>query len=182
MDYSKVIANEVAEVLSHVQLNEIDDFVETLSKYKQQGRAIFLSGAGRSLLMIRTFAMRLMHLGYEVHVVGDTTTPAIKKEDLLIIGSGSGETKVLKILANTALEIGSEIILITRNNESYLADKSNTVLYIPLIPSIQPSGSIFEQSMFLVLDSIVLKLMENEDEMKNMNIDDYINIRHANLE
>lgn len=36
-----------------------------------------------------------MHLGLQVYVVDDVTTPAIKTEDLLIIGSASGNTKSL---------------------------------------------------------------------------------------
>ena len=60
-----------------------------------KAKKIYVAGAGRSLLTLRCLAMRLMHLGFESYVVGDTTTPAFEKEDLRIAGSGSGETKGL---------------------------------------------------------------------------------------
>ncbi len=41
------------------------------------GNQIFVMGAGRSRLVGKAFAMRLMQLGLSVYVVGEITTPAI---------------------------------------------------------------------------------------------------------
>ena len=56
----------------------------------QNARRIFVVGAGRSGLALRMSAMRLMHLGFDVHVVGEVTAPAISKGDVLLAASGSG--------------------------------------------------------------------------------------------
>lgn len=60
---------------------------------------VYLAGAGRSGVAIRAFASRLMHLGKHVYVIGDVTTPHTHPNDLLIIGSGSGEIASLVALA-----------------------------------------------------------------------------------
>ena len=38
-------------------------------------------------------AMRLMHVGFEAHVVGEATTPSIAEGDRLMVFSGSGERR-----------------------------------------------------------------------------------------
>src|SRR5512141_1768279 len=74
---------------------------------------IFVAGAGRSGLCTRAFGMRLMHLGKTVHVVGETTTPGIAATDLLIIGSGSGRTASLCVMAEQARRLGAQVLLFT---------------------------------------------------------------------
>ena len=61
-------------------------------------------GAGRSGLVAKAFAMRLMHLGFTAYVVGETITPAMRPKDLLVIFSGSGRTKTIADIAETARE------------------------------------------------------------------------------
>ncbi len=39
--------------------------------------------------------MRMMHMGIDAYVIGETVTPNFEKDDILIIESGSGETKGL---------------------------------------------------------------------------------------
>ena len=63
---------------------------------------VFVAGVGRSGLCMRALGMRLMHLGKTVYVVGETTTPSIAAENLLILGSGSGRTASLLALAGQA--------------------------------------------------------------------------------
>ncbi len=80
-----------------------------LARAIRRARRVFLGGMGRSGLMMRAFAMRLMQLGVEVHVVGDTTTPSIRRGDLLILGSrygrsGSGSTQMSRSLVKRGLE------------------------------------------------------------------------------
>src|SRR5690606_2731649 len=71
-----------------------EEIIQLVNRIKVS-RRIFVAGAGRSGLMMKAFAMRLMHLGLDVYVVGDTITRSIDQGDLLLIGSGSGETKTL---------------------------------------------------------------------------------------
>ena len=49
-----------------------------------------------------------MHLGYTVYFVGEPTTPSIQEGDLLILGSGSGNTASLVSNAKKAKDQGSK--------------------------------------------------------------------------
>jgi len=89
------ILQELSRTVSDVDPSSLERLARTLLDAKR----IFVAGSGRSGLMMRAFAMRLMHMGFPVFIVGDTTTPAIGKEDLLVIGSGSGETGALAVCA-----------------------------------------------------------------------------------
>ncbi|MFN8450573.1 MAG: hypothetical protein U0521_18795 [Anaerolineae bacterium] len=44
-------------------------------------------------MMIKALAMRLMHLGFDTHVVGDVTTPPLGAGDLLIVSAGPGNSR-----------------------------------------------------------------------------------------
>ena len=114
--------------------------------------------------------MRLMHLGFRSYVVGDTITPAFSENDLLIIGSGSGETRTLISIAIKAKEIGGKITLISTREKSTLSKLSCDTIIIPAYtdkvdePSqrkpLLPGGSLFEEALLVLLDSVVLPLSE----------------------
>jgi len=135
---------------------------------------IFVAGAGRSGLCMRAFGMRLMHLGKIVHVVGETTTPGIAATDLLVIGSGSGRTGSLVAMAEQAGHLGAQVLLFTTDAESPIARLSNHQVVIPAPSfrvtdeihdsvSIQPLGTLFEQSMLILCDSLILGLMRRTE-------------------
>jgi 6-phospho-3-hexuloisomerase len=149
---------------------------------------IFVVGAGRSGLCMRALGMRLMHLGKTVHVVGETTTPSIADSDLLIIGSGSGRTASLLAMAEQAKRRGAKILLFTTDATSPLAVLSNHCIVIPApsfrmangehsLMSVQPLGTLFEQSMFILCDSLILGLMHRTSVSATQMLE-----RHANLE
>ncbi len=180
----KNIVAELGQCLTKVSPDSIETALDELSKTKR----VFLAGAGRSALAIRGFAMRLMHMRKTVHVVGETTTPGITKDDLLIIGSGSGRTASLLAMAQKSKQIGARLMLITIDPQSPIGELADCVVQIPapspktqsdkpLSKSIQPMGSLFEQSLFLLLDSMVLLLMDKE----NISSDEMF-VSHANLE
>ena len=131
--------------------------------------------------------MRLMHMGVNSYVVGETCTPNITAEGLLVICSGSGETKSLVNHATKAKEVGAKIALITINPQSTIGKMADVVVEISApspksakegqIKSIQPMGSLFEQSEGLFMDIAILKLME----IKNMTSETMFG-RHANME
>jgi 6-phospho-3-hexuloisomerase len=131
---------------------------------------IFVAGAGRSGLCMRAFGMRLMHLGKTLYVVGETTTPGIAATDLLVLGSGSGRTTSLCAMAEQARRLGAQVLLFTTDAESPLARLSNLQVVIPAPSfrvidemhdsiSVQPLGTLFEQSMLILCDSLILGLM-----------------------
>ena len=179
------IVDELGKSLSGISADQAESFIKLIMDSKR----VFVSGAGRSLLMLRAFAMRLMQFGFSVFVVGETTTPAIEPEDVLIVGSGSGETATLQIFSNKAKSIGSKLALITIYPDSTLGKLADVIVKIPApttktelhndVKSIQPGASLFEQSMLLFLDSIVVCLIET----KQLSANNQVLMKvHANLE
>ena len=182
-DYASVVLNELHHTLSRIDIQRANEFVELVD----QAQEVFCAGAGRSGFQVKGFAMRLMHMGISSYVVGETCTPNIRKNGLLVICSGSGETKSLVNHANKAKEVGAKIALITINPESTIAKLADVVVEISApspksakqgdIKSIQPMGSLFEQSEGIFMDISIMMLMEK----RNLDSDTMFG-RHANME
>jgi len=180
---ASLILQELTHTLHAVDAGEVHELAQGILKADR----VFVAGQGRSGLHMRAFAMRLMHLGLQAFVVGDVTTPAICVGDLLIIGSGSGRTASLLGHSARASELGAQVALITGTVGSQIEERANIVVHIlaptpktdvkTSISSVQPMANLFEQSMGLLLDILVMQLMEelgqDADEMFT---------RHANLE
>ena len=161
------------------------DNVAQLIPFIQKAERIFLVGAGRSGLALRAAAMRLMHFGLTVFVVGETTTPAIQRGDLLIAASGSGTTSTIVKAAEKAVGAGADVVALSTTTHSPLASLAALVCILPAAQkqdhqktiSLQYAGSLFEQSLLLLTDAIFQTLwgIDNEpaEEMWK---------RHANLE
>jgi 6-phospho-3-hexuloisomerase len=132
---------------------------------------VFVAGAGRSGFMVKSFAMRMMHLNKNSYVIGETITPSLGQGDLLLIGSGSGETKSLITLAEKAKKLGGTVVLITIIPDSSLGKLADTIITFPgsyknmfksHYQTIQPMGSLFEQTLLLLLDAVILRYMEDK--------------------
>ena len=157
---------ELKTTLAKLDEGSIDQLVEAIV---ESGR-IYVAGTGRSGLMVRGLAMRLMHLGLRAFVVGETITPGISDGDLLIIGSGSGETGSVANYARQAKKHNARVGLITIFPDSTIGRLADITVHISAPTSkksqdngptsIQPMGSLFEQSLMLVCDGMILKLME----------------------
>jgi 6-phospho-3-hexuloisomerase len=177
------ILQELSRTVSGVDMAS----VALLSKALMDAKRIFVAGSGRSGLMMRAFTMRLMHMDFSVFVVGDTTTPAIGKDDLLVIGSGSGETGAMVVFAEKAKALGARVALLTTYPDSTIGRMADVVVRIHAparksprkddSESIQPMGSLFEQSLLIVLDGVILEVMLE----KPVAIERMVN-KHANLE
>ena len=179
-----------AEIISEIEksIKKIDDAsFPRLIELILSNKRIFVTGAGRTGLVMRSFAMRLMHLGFRVYLIGDITTPSIDENDILMIGSGSGNTSSLVNISEKAKEIGVSTILFTIDPSSVIGRLASIKICIPApspklgnkkdYHSLQPMGSLFEQSLMIVLDTIICMLMtRNEVDSKTM----FKN--HANLE
>ncbi|MRH44480.1 6-phospho-3-hexuloisomerase [Aquibacillus halophilus] len=177
------IANEIQEVLQSINPNESKELADEL----KQARRIFIAGTGRSGLVGKIFAMRLMHSGYQVYVVGETITPSIETEDILLVISGSGSTQSLKYYANQAKSVGAKLTLVTTNKDSEIGKISDCTVLIPAatkkrLPhepdTIQPLGSQFDQSAHLLLDAVIVYLLQQQDGKEESSL----NKKHANLE
>jgi len=181
-NYISEVLKELNSALTVISEDEIESFVRLILNANR----VFLSGAGRSRLAVMAFCMRLMHMGFNTHMVGEVTTPNIEPGDLLIIGSGSGETSTLSCHATKAKDIGASLALITISPLSSIGRLADVIVQIHAASpkaagadseSIQPMGSLFEQSLFLLLDVVVLLLMDSK---KDTGTDMFL--RHANLE
>jgi 6-phospho-3-hexuloisomerase len=174
----KIIA-EVEPIVCAVKESELDELATAILG---AGR-VFVAGAGRSGLMIRAFANRLMHLGIPVGVVGEVSCPHTRPGDLLIVGSGSGETGSLVDMARRASLADVRVALVTCSPSSTIASMADVVVTIPAQAkgadqaSVQPMASSFEQSCLLTYDALVLDLMERTGETGQT-----MYARHADLE
>jgi 6-phospho-3-hexuloisomerase len=128
----------------------------------QHAERVFVVGAGRTGLALKAAAMRLMHLGLTVFVVGETTTPAIQAGDLLLAGSGSGTTSTIVKAAEKAKAAGAQVVAISTTTDSPLAALTTLVVVLPAAQkqdhggtiSQQYAGTLFEQSVLLLTDAI----------------------------
>lgn len=182
--YTGRILSELARNLDYVEDKQLDRLVDAILGANH----IFTAGAGRSGVAMKAFTNRLMHLGLSVSSVGEISNPHTQAGDLLVIGSGSGETESLVAMAKKAKRSGVKIALITMDEESSIAGLAEVVVVLPgvspklknrsmEIASIQPMGSAFEQISFLVYDGIILELMDRMNETS-----DTMFSRHADLE
>jgi len=179
-----LILDELRQHSEKIDSQQLEQYVNEIAAAKR----IYVAGAGRSGLAIRAFAMRLMHLGKNVYMLGDVTTPHTQVGDLLLIGSGSGETKSLVSAGEKAISCGMRVALNTMDDSSTLAKLSNVMIVLPgasqkvlddtkKVQSIQPMGSSYEQLSLLVYDAIILALMERLEQSN-----DEMFMRHANIE
>ena len=194
MEYIKKTAENITkhalEVIDRIDEEQVDRMIQAISNAK----SVFIVGSGRSELIGMAFAMRLMHLGFVVYVVGDVTTPAINKEDCLIAISGSGETRTVTIAAETAAESGASVIGITANTSSTLGKYLDVTVNIESktkIPwkhytshvlkgnydDLTPMGTLFEDSTHLFLDGLISEFMAR---LGKKEID--LKMRHATIE
>ena len=161
----KEVCNEIRFVLSKVDEKEVEVFIDNLLGAKK----LFFIGVGRVMFMTKAFAKRLKHLGIDVHVVGEIVEPPITTHDILVVGSGSGETMVPVNMAKLAQKFKAKVGLITSSHKSTLkklADVSviipcPTKLHLPEEPiSKQPMGNLFEQSLFILCDCLTIILQK----------------------
>ena len=186
----ELITSQVRETALAIPKQDLESMLTLLKICKENGNCVFVAGAGRSGLMGRAFAMRLMHLGFKAYVVGETVTPAIRERDILIAISGSGSTKSVLIAAEKCREVGAFIIALTSKTDSVLGNLSSVNVVLPSKSNADKineaadsssaqmlMGTGFEISTLVFSDALVLHLAAlidvSEAEMKQ---------RHANTE
>ncbi len=180
-----MVLEELTGAMGQVSAKQCEALLDAICEAKE----IFIAGSGRSLLVMRCFAMRLMHLGYKVHVVGETTTPAIQEKDLLIIGSGSGKTSSVVRFSEKAKKVGAKLAVFSIFADAPIVENADIFVKIPGVTakntgnnknsSIQIGGNCFEQCLLILGDALIMRLAVRE----NIVMDDAaIMRRHANLE
>jgi 6-phospho-3-hexuloisomerase len=192
-DMMRLMAGRIRDIADSLSDQEIEQLVEEIL----HARRVYVMGAGRSGLVAKAFAMRLMHLGLSSFVVGETITPAMSQDDLVVVFSGSGKTKTVADIAETVKEIGGRVALITSNGDSRIGKIADVIVIIEHQrdhvkdegaefeirqmmgehKSFAPLGTLFETAAMVFADAVISRLMEitktDEKELKN---------RHANIE
>jgi 6-phospho-3-hexuloisomerase len=153
------IAAEEKEMLANMDEQAFDRLIERILS----ARRIFAFGAGRSALILRAFAMRLMQMGFSCFAVGDVTTPAIGEGDLLILGSGSGETEGVLRAAERAQSAKATVFAVTMREASRLFAIANDAIVLPGENDKNALGATaFEGAMLLVFDAAIEALIERK--------------------
>jgi len=189
MDFAQM-RDRALDELRQVLLIVDDAEAALLTQEVRRASRIFVAGAGRTGLSIRAYGMRLMHIGLTAHVVGDVTTPAIQKGDLLLAASGSGKTRGILQIAEAARVVGARIAAITSDRSSPLANMSDCCIVLPAatakaspeskagkVVSAQPLGSLFEQCLWVFGDIHIAAMKQELGESEES-----LSARHANLE
>ena len=188
----RAILDNIESAEEFLDRNSIDEFENIIINSKN----IFVTGAGRSGLAAKAFAMRLMHLGLSAYVVGETISPAIYADDCIVAISGSGETNTIVSAAKIAKNRGSKVLALTSYPESTLGQLSDCFILVKgrtkkevddenymkrqihgNYTSLTPLGTAFELTTLVFLDAIVSELME-----KMQQTESDLKARHTVLE
>lgn len=192
-DMIRLMGTKIGEMADSLSDQQIDLFIDEILRAKR----IYVMGAGRSGLVAKAFAMRLMHLGLKSYVIGETITPAMEKGDIIVAFSGSGETKTIAELCETAKALGGRICLVTSNADSRIGRIADSTVVLEShrdklsdesaefeikqmkgeLKSFAPLGTLFETGSMIFSDSIISAIMIlTECEEKDLKG------RHANIE
>ena len=161
-------------------------------------RRVACFGVGREGLMVRAFCMRLMHLGFDAHVVGDMTTPPVGAGDLLVVSAGPGAFSTALALLGVAKDAGARTLVVTAQPDGAAARVADVVVHLPAqtmaddLPagydagwrsappsaaSVLPMGSLFEAVQFVFFDLVAIVLRERTGQTPAE-----MRARHTNLE
>ena len=173
------ILDNIESAVDFLDDQSIDEFENIIINAEN----VFVTGAGRSGLAAKAFAMRLMHLGLSAYVVGETISPAINREDCIIAISGSCETNTIVSAARIAKNRGSKVLAVTSYPESTLGQLADGYLFVKgrtkqevddenymkrqihgNYTSLTPLGTAFELTTLVFLDAIVSELMEKMEQ------------------
>jgi 6-phospho-3-hexuloisomerase len=182
--FMEQMADSIRKTTALLDMAQTSAFFQRLLVAKR----IYVAGAGRSGLIARAFAMRLLHLGFDVYVVGETVTPALHRGDTLVIFSGSGETHTMATFSKTVKDLGGYFCLITASADStmsriadcvvnlgdltgyYRGDTSTyekrqmTGQYRSVSTAFAPLGTMFETLALIFSDAVISALMEAKKE------------------
>lgn len=179
MTAPSVVLRSIETLAADVPWSDID----RLEQRMRAARRIYAYAVGRCGLVLRMFVMRLVHLGFACHVVGEVTTPAIGPDDLLLIASGSGRTPTVAAVVEQARSTGADVLLLSTHADSPLAARCTTLVQLPGRSKLdvegdeQPPGSTFEQMLFCFLEEAVVVFMRHQGVSATE-----VMARHANVE
>jgi 6-phospho-3-hexuloisomerase len=174
--------SDLGAVFAAMPEDALDRLIEEIVK----ARRIVVFGLGREGLQMRGFAMRLFHMGRNVAVWGDMTTPEVGSGDLLFVSAGPGDLATARALVDVARKAGARTALITAQPRGELAKHVDVVTVIPAQTmandqggkvSVLPMGSLFETAQMIAFEIAILKLRSRFNETSET-----MRARHTNLE
>jgi 6-phospho-3-hexuloisomerase len=191
-EVSTWILSGIGGVIQSIDEADIEKMIDEIMAVR--AHKILLLGTGRSGFVGRAFALRLMHLGFNVYVSGETITPALTPDDLVLVISGSGTTTTVVAQAQVAKSVGSKVVAVTSHLDSPLGEVADGVVLVKGRTKIDqitdyegrqisgvydnaPLGTMFELSVMVFLDSVIAALMQR---LGIQEID--MRARHANAE
>ncbi len=188
VEAAEELLSGISEAMRQLDLSQVDGMLEALLLARTEGRKVLIVGAGRSGLVGRAFAMRLMHLGFNIYVMGETITPSVGDGDLVLVISGSGSTTLPVTVAEMAKRLGAKVLVVTSHPNSPLGRTADHLVVVSgremvareeeyharqLLgehESLAPMGTLFEDSCMVFLDSVIAELMTrldvSDEEMK----------------
>ena len=134
-----------AEALQGLKYTIDDNFVNAVMQLHQCKGRIVLTGIGKSALIAKKIVATLnstgcpslfMHAADAIH--GDLGM--VQGEDIVICLSKSGETPEIKVLVPLVKTLGSKLIALVSNKDSYLAKRAEHSLYIPVDKEADPNN------------------------------------------
>lgn len=174
MDYQEMtgrILGEYQQVFERVDQANLRMFIDEVKAHNR----IFLIGVGREGMSTRAFAMRLMHMGKEIHWIWDDTTPSIGTGDLLIATLGDGRIGHIDYICRRAKEAGAMIYVVTGSPSGDTAKNvADKVFFVPaavyrgtdnVVPSFQPMGNLFEQCLWILFDVVIMMIVNETPEL-----------------
>lgn len=183
-ELSRHILNEVGSLLDSCDGQEWEAMYQTIASSPR----VLAYATGRSGFLLRTFIMRLNHLGQSAFFVGEASTPRVRHGHLFVVMSGSGSTATTLGAAREAAKHGARVAAIVGSRDSELGQLASTVLELPAphkrgvatangAETGQTAGSLFEQAAFLALETIILRRFQDLGHTAESALE-----RHANLE
>lgn len=182
MIFSKSI-NYIQKKIKDILDNVSQDDIGKIKKLFFSSNRIFVYGAGRSGLVAKAFAIRLVHLGFQTFVIGESITAPVQKGDLVVIISGSGETIPAVMTAEIAQNLEAYVVSITAKKKSEIAKFADVTLFISAScdeverKKFAPLGTLFEASVWILLDGLIADLLDSKKETEER-----MRSRHATLE
>lgn len=173
--------HELDQMLSLINPEEAEALVTALL----QAERVFVMGRGRTGLVLKMFAMRLTQLGRQAHIIGSPTTPSVQPDDVFLVASASGKTESVHLAAEQARLVGAKIVVISSRTGENLSQRADVRLHLPgpdkssgeSQRSRMPLASIFEQSLLILLDSVIAEMAEQLGVSAEA-----MAARHANIE
>lgn len=178
--FMQQMAEAITEISTTLDPEEMSSFIQELISAKR----VYVAGAGRSGFIAKAFGMRLMHLGVDAYVVGETITPALHGEDILVVISGSGETHSMVLICDTVKSLGGKVCLVTASPDSRMSRMADCVVnlgdltgyyrkdrdtfevrqltgeYRSVASAFAPLGTLFETLALVFTDAVISSLLE----------------------